>query len=71
MDIYKFCEELCQGKLDEQIAELEADAQEQLNYSHPLKRATTAQQHKLGEHNKKAAELLKGLKEHLLSLTPD
>ncbi len=70
MDIYKFCGELKDGKLDEQIADLEATAQEQIEYTHPLKLATVAEQHKLGKHNMRAAEILKELKAHILSLHP-
>lgn len=67
INIYTFCSQLVEGKLDEQITELQETAEEQLSYIHPLKQATVAEQHALGRHNQKAAELINQLKEHLLN----
>lgn len=52
---------------DEEFEELEAMAQEQCDYINPLKCATTARQHALGEHNKKMVACLRELKNILLS----
>lgn len=70
MDLFLFCSELCRGKLDQQMLELEQLANKQLVYTNPLKPATQADEHMFGEHNKKTVEKLKDLKEHLLSLCP-
>ena len=67
IDLNKFCTQLREGKLDEQITELEQLAQEQLEYIHPLKAQTTLEQHYLGKYNQKAAEILKQLKAHIQS----
>lgn len=67
IDLNKFCHQLHEGKLDEQISELEKNAQEQLEYIHPLKAKTTLEQHYWGDFNQKAVELIKQLKAHIES----
>lgn len=67
IDLNKFCIQLRDGKLDEQIAELEATAKEQLEYHHPLKPVTVEDQHFWGNYNLKAVELFKQLKAHIES----
>jgi hypothetical protein len=52
---------------DEEFEELEEMAQEQCDYINPLKCATAAKQHALGEHNKKMIACLRDLKNVLLS----
>lgn len=52
---------------EEEFEELEEMAQEQCDYVNPLKCATTAKQHALGEHNKKMISCLRALKNTLLS----
>ena len=51
---------------DEEFQDLETMAQEQCDYVNPLKCATTARQHVLGEHNKKMISYLRDLKNTLL-----
>lgn len=67
ININKFCTQLREGKLDEQIQELEETAKEQLAYSHPLKPASVSEQHFWGNYNLKAVELFKQLKAHIES----
>lgn len=71
MNLEYFCVALCQGKLDDQLTDVEQLANHQAAYTHPLKPATQAQQRKLGEHNKKAVKLLRELQEHLRSHTAE
>lgn len=71
MDVMDFCYSLRAGELDEQITEMKRNAEAQLAFTHPLKPALQAEEHRLGEHNKKAVEMLNDLKQHLLSLYPD
>lgn len=51
INIHNFCVQLREGKLDEQIFELEKLAQRQIKYSHPLKPASTTEQHFWGGYN--------------------
>ncbi|MBK0063933.1 MULTISPECIES: hypothetical protein [unclassified Acinetobacter] len=67
IDINDFCTQLRKGELDEQISDLEEIAQEQLEYNHPLKPQTVAEQHFWGNYNVKAVELFKQLKAHIES----
>lgn len=62
IDLNDFCIQLREGKLNEQIATLEKDANEQLEYNHPLKREIVNEQHFWGNYNLKAVELFKQLK---------
>lgn len=65
-EIFKISE-LVLSITDEEFEELEAMAQEQCDYMNPLKCATTARQHALGEHNKKMISCLRDLKNTILS----
>lgn len=48
---------------DAEVQELREIAQEQLDYNHPLKMATTAKQNALGRHNMDVLDALLKLKE--------
>lgn len=48
---------------DEEVQELREIAQGQLDYTHPLKMATTAKQNALGRHNMDVLDALVKLKE--------
>lgn len=67
IDLNQFCTQLREGKLDEQISELEEIAKDQLAYMHPLRASKMSEQHFWGKYNSKAVELLKGLKAHIES----
>jgi len=51
----------------EEFSELEALAQEQIEYFSPLKMATTTRQHRLGEYNKLVVGKLRDLQTMLKS----
>jgi hypothetical protein len=68
MDLFFFCAELQQGKLDQQILELEQLANEQLAFTSPLKPKLQADQHLIGRHNMATVVKLREVKQQLQSL---
>ena len=58
--------EICKKVLsitDEELAEMDKIAKDQLSYNHPMKMATVRWQHELGEHNKAVLKGLRKLRE--------
>lgn len=66
MSINSICKNILKIK-EEEFVECEVMAQTQLDYIHPLKMATAAEYHRLGEHNMKAVKLLRELQAHIKS----
>lgn len=60
--IYRICMDV-RAITDQEIAEMKQVYEDQLEYNHPLKPATSGWQHELGQHNKNVLEALLHLKE--------
>ncbi len=67
MSLENFCIDLAQGKLDKEIAELQATTDHQLSFNHPLKRERAAKFNRLGENNAKILKIIAQLKDQILA----